>query len=562
MDWKRIGRAAMCFLVICCLLFNLSPVKAHATGLESVVTGAVVSVPGLNVVAGILIGLGILVGVATTDWDRVVNDCYMYLRNEGIVDANGKINVLAMDGVAYAYGVAQDVIELVRAWAYATEVIKETEIAVAEGYWYYNGFSAKPYPQDVDLAKYPYIIIGFWNTSVSPTCVFSSQPLLVSSKDTFYSIYWKFIAEQEVDVLVYETVTDNLTGWNLSRSEENIAAGEYICGLNAYVGGFESARNDMWANYNIFGTEYFNNGECLLPGMSAVTEDCTLVTTAPGYTGGTIAQQQVDTEIGYELWYGNAVEIDPGTSDGSDDSQSKPIPYWPIDLPANLTDAHKLQQEDVWKGSISTTDPDADPDLDPELQTGTLANTILAGIRDIFVPKEDYLSSKVAALSAEFSFVDSIVKTVQFMHSGLAAVETEPPVIYIDLGAQEGFYNIGGKVPFIDLHWYERYKPTVDAIISSFLWICFIWRMLIHLPGIISGASGIFTVTPVQPTQSAPIGAFKEQPLYVPTESYEELLRDYRMDAVDNPGLYKALGRNPSYAQLKDYFTVRPGDDD
>ena len=127
MDWKRTGRAAMCFLVICCLLFNLSPIKAHATGLESVVTGAVVAMPGLNVVAGILIGLGVLVGVATTDWDRVANDCYMYLRNEGIVDADGKINVLEMDGVAYAYGVAQDVIDLVlEVNPSATMIIKST----------------------------------------------------------------------------------------------------------------------------------------------------------------------------------------------------------------------------------------------------------------------------------------------------------------------------------------------------------------------------------------------------------------------------------------------------
>ena len=177
MDWKRIARAAMCFLVICCLLFNLSPIKAHATGLESVVTGAVVSVPGLNVVAGILIGLGILVGVATTDWDRVVNECYMYLRNEGIVDADGKINVLEMDGVAYAYGVAQDVIDLVREWAFATEAIKEVEIAMEQGMWYYNGIYAKPYRTDVDLATYPYITIGYLQRSRYPYCIFSTQHL-------------------------------------------------------------------------------------------------------------------------------------------------------------------------------------------------------------------------------------------------------------------------------------------------------------------------------------------------------------------------------------------------
>lgn len=487
MDWKRIGRAAMCFLVICCLLFNLSPIKAHATGLESVVTGAVVSVPGLNVVAGILIGLGILVGVATTDWDRVVNECYMYLRNEGIVDADGKINVLEMDGVAYAYGVAQDVIDLVREWAFATEAIKEVEIAMEQGMWYYNGIYAKPYPQDVDLSVYPYVTIGYFNTEGLPRCIFSSQPLLVDSKYSSYAIFWSFIAEQEVDILIYKSATDNMTGWSFLSSSENIAAGSRAFSLNAYIDGFHSVKNGMWSNYDIFGTEYFNYGECLLPGLPAITESGKSITVADGLSAGTIAGADKDLQAGYPIW-GSGVVTLPGSVVGQDELDE--VKVWPLALPGTYTDAYTLGQTDVWTGAGSA----ADTLPDTEANTGTLANTILAGIRDIFVPSSDYLTAKVDALCAEFAFADSITKTANGLIDGLRGVSTEPPVIYIDLSANRGPYDLGGEVPFLDLRWYAEYKPTVDTIISAFLWACFIWRMFLKLPGIINGAAGSFSL--------------------------------------------------------------------
>lgn len=122
------------------------------------------------------------------------------------------------------------------------------------------------------------------------------------------------------------------------------------------------------------------------------------------------------------------------------------------------------------------------------------ASEVKEAVQSLVVPEEDYLTAKVEALCAEFAFADSIVKTAQAMQTGLAGVTTEPPVIYINLGATRGSYNIGGTVPFLDLRWYAEYKPTVDAIISAFLWICFVWRMLLKLPGIISGMPGDFTM--------------------------------------------------------------------
>lgn len=185
-----------------------------------------------------------------------------------------------------------------------------------------------------------------------------------------------------------------------------------------------------------------------------------------------------------------------------------------------------------------------------------LKNAIQEGFDSLVKPEKDYLTDKVNALCSEFAFADSIVRTAKELKIGLAGVTTEPPVIYIDLGATRGSYDIGGMVPFIDMRWYEEFKPTADALISAFLWICFVWRMLIHLPGIISGASGIFTLSPMPSTHTSP-----DKPIVYGTSadpSYEELL-EWFFDGPEpedwGPGMkeyYRA--HPPTYEELlKEY---------
>ena len=125
------------------------------------------------------------------------------------------------------------------------------------------------------------------------------------------------------------------------------------------------------------------------------------------------------------------------------------------------------------------------------------AQKVVDGLKEATVPDKDYLSDKVNALLAEYAFADSIVNTAKSIKMGLAGVTTEPPVIYIHLEDNRGSYDWGGAVPFLDLRWYAEYKPTVDALISAFLWICFAWKMLLKLPGIISGMPGDFVMDSV-----------------------------------------------------------------
>lgn len=121
-----------------------------------------------------------------------------------------------------------------------------------------------------------------------------------------------------------------------------------------------------------------------------------------------------------------------------------------------------------------------------------LSDSLLTGLETLFVPKEDFLTEKVDALCTEFAFAGSIIETANLIGDALAGIGTEPPVIYIDLGAAEGSYYYGEEVPFIDMRWYAAYKPTADLLLSALLWICFCWRVFVKLPGIISGASGTF----------------------------------------------------------------------
>lgn len=134
-----------------------------------------------------------------------------------------------------------------------------------------------------------------------------------------------------------------------------------------------------------------------------------------------------------------------------------------------------------------------------EIISGILAipSKILEGIRAIFVPSTDYLTTKVEALRARFAFADSIISTGEVIGLALNDFNTSPPIIYMELGNAESQYDWGGTAIALDLRWYERYKPTVDRLLSALLWIFFAWRVFRKLPGIISGMEGDSSFAPV-----------------------------------------------------------------
>lgn len=128
---------------------------------------------------------------------------------------------------------------------------------------------------------------------------------------------------------------------------------------------------------------------------------------------------------------------------------------------------------------------------------GILVDSIIEALTAVFVPTEGYMDVKVEELRASFPLFDSIIGSAKQLRN-FFNFGTTPPIIYIDLGASTS-WAMGGRVVFIDMSWYAQYKPTMDLIISVFLWLFFLWRVFLALPGIISGTSGFWGLGSVEP---------------------------------------------------------------
>ena len=120
----------------------------------------------------------------------------------------------------------------------------------------------------------------------------------------------------------------------------------------------------------------------------------------------------------------------------------------------------------------------------------TITDAIAAALAAAFIPAVGYWDAKLAACMAAFPFFDSIITTGRSLGSFFSGLGSKPPIIYIDLQNSNSFV-LGGRQIFMDLSWYSQYKPTVDTILSAFLWLIVLWRLFLALPGILRGAVGL-----------------------------------------------------------------------
>lgn len=120
----------------------------------------------------------------------------------------------------------------------------------------------------------------------------------------------------------------------------------------------------------------------------------------------------------------------------------------------------------------------------------TIGNLIKGILTEIFVPNFDKANSLIDLYSSKFGWVEDIYIFVRDFFDNLFT--DNPPKVPIHLGNAEGKYKYGGDGYVLDMTWYARYKPSVDVILSSVMWIFFLWRLFKRIPDILSG-SGIIT---------------------------------------------------------------------
>ena len=116
----------------------------------------------------------------------------------------------------------------------------------------------------------------------------------------------------------------------------------------------------------------------------------------------------------------------------------------------------------------------------------------------LLIPEEGFFDDKIASIRSEFGFVDSVIDTVGVFFDFFTSQKFEtPPLVNINLGSSEGKYDYGTSALALDMSWYKRYKPSVDVILSAFLWLVFVWNTFMDLPGIVSGVGNTAVSTDI-----------------------------------------------------------------
>ena len=120
---------------------------------------------------------------------------------------------------------------------------------------------------------------------------------------------------------------------------------------------------------------------------------------------------------------------------------------------------------------------------------GDLLDGILEGLKDLFIPKDEYFSEKLNMFRSKFGFVDTVLSFIERLKDALTSSEFGS--LEVDLSSAESDINYGGKVNILDVSWYARYKDYGDMVVSAILWVTYLYSLWKQLPGVISGASGL-----------------------------------------------------------------------
>lgn len=526
--------------VLALVILALAPVRVYATGLGGIASGSVVSGSlSLGYVGLLILGaFGVCYAVEYADEIGASLENALDLALQAEIEST-QASVAEQEALSAVYSSWIDsaksgliklwsgagwIFDAVKDWAAGflagdSSIYVEGEIVTAEdGYALYNGLSLPLIPKHSFL--YSYIV---WKASSGSYFLYAlSQKMYVFDADASNLVRNPVSSQYNSYKLV-----DN--AWVLNKSANYLAfvylaqfdEGDRVIWCSSDITNYDTG--DLFFSASAISYEYMPDPEYVFPGL---------------YTGGIWSEYSAGSDISSisvpDINVSGVSVTDVETITGSDIDTSETDglsvlltalldgtitweQYWTLlgvyssGIGASVP-VIEVEDEDGNVGVYTLTNTGvSDVTVTPisgtlaDTATGSfigalvdaitapfewLANTLLAGIQALFVPSEDFLTEKVDALRSEFGFADSIIGTFEMFGDSLFSVDTSPPIIYIDLSQSEGSYYLGAEVVFVDLTWYEKYKPTVDILLSAFMWLCFFWRVGKGLPNIIRGVSG------------------------------------------------------------------------
>lgn len=480
MNWKRLLRVLVCLVLVCTLMFDVSPIKARAV---DPATMTALSFAANSVVASILIGLGFeFVRGGMEEGVELVYDVLDYIAFELQPEYYMNDEILLLrdeNGLVY---VPQIAIDDIRNYLFSESILEKNYF---EGVWsLYGEYS---YPTFPDIEGFPYMYL-FWYRD-HHVLTYTNEPL-----------YWNEAMEScyhpGSPQYYYQINFDSIdfTKWD-SYSFYQLPDEPLI---NERLGIVYSS-HVSWSNVDIVSTKSNPNYLYMQGSQPIIAGD---FKTSTGVALGHVADQDQLLSIGYPNWSDDSVVV-PAENSGL----SQNLSYYPVSLGQTLDQTLNHTQNQIWNGLDYSEDIDQDQDLgqDQGVIIGYLKDLLqalkqfpaklLEGLSnlfvELFVPSSGFIQDKANQLAADYSFVDSISSVGKDLRQFLTTLGSTPPVIRINLGAATGEYSYGGEVVLVDFSFYEPYKPQMDAILSAFLWLWFCWRLVLLLPGILSGNAGV-----------------------------------------------------------------------
>ena len=262
---------------------------------------------------------------------------------------------------------------------------------------------------------------------------------------------------------------------------------------------FSAASANSAARLSVFAPSYYKNPTIDLPADDDTAPSPTIngvgdgtATTIEGLLQQILAQLQANT-LAPTL---EVAGTETGGNTGTDEDAKPYLPYIPQifekikELPGTLSN--------IWE-SIKGIPAAIAEKIGAFFTTlwGWLQNIIDAitalpaaiaeKIGALFKPDEALLTEITDTFKGKFGYFSTLK---QFGNDLFGMTpETEPPVIWVHLeNAESKFgYNYGDKQKIFDMTWYQKYKASVDGLLSGFLWLGYLWLLFKRAPSILNG---------------------------------------------------------------------------
>lgn len=442
MRYKSI-RAISSILIVCILIFNLCTTPVHAS-----MASELLWVLGENVMAGIIRALNVKAGAATQDFSRVVSSAWAEFknRNEWADMLQGNMMQLLVDPAkALAFVPVQSCLA-VWDWLYNDSVF----IDASTNFNSYGINGSASLQSALDYAR---------NCPRAYVCYHPDGRIrVIVTSDSEYAF-------------INDSGTLVIQGYGTAHSLWDSVYGTWGTKLSSTTYTYPYA--EQLTTSPIITTSYDLNIDGLMP-------------------------SNADIKDVYAEW---ASTISQRT--GADGVTRD---YIALGIGSTVEDTISKSEDEIWSGVTSVAIDSSQVGgvswgdfkswlsslLSPLSSLVNIGDVIKGALSFAFVPAEGYLDTKLEMLISKHAFANSVKDTVSSLNGFFQCMGSTPPIIWIDLGASRGQLELGGRIKFVDLTWYAEYKPTVDVLLSAFLYLWFVWRIAHSLPGILNGTSGFW----------------------------------------------------------------------